>query len=251
MIEASSPSGTVSYVYDQAGHLLGEYDGSGNLIQETAWLGNSPVATLRPNGSSIAIYYVVTDQLDTLREVIRPSDNAIMWSWFTGPFGTEAPNANSQGAGVFTYDLRFPGQIGGAWGSTYQNNFRDYDSAVGRYVESDRIGLHGGSYATYEYAKSAPISAIDSLGLAWKLGGSEIDDILQNIPDSICDYWPAYCITRIKVCVEAKCKYNDKCGNTWYVIIDNWYPGPWPTPDEVTKEDPNCLCTKWKFRSED
>src|SRR5579872_4678908 len=109
------PGTRTKYVYDQAEHLLGEYDGAGNLIQGTVWLGDIPVATLRPSGSSVAIYYVVTDQLNTPREIIRPSDNTVMWSWFTGPFGIEAPNTNPQGAGTFTYDLRFPGQIAGAW----------------------------------------------------------------------------------------------------------------------------------------
>jgi len=32
---------------DESGHLIGEYDGSGNLIEETIWLGDIPVATLR------------------------------------------------------------------------------------------------------------------------------------------------------------------------------------------------------------
>lgn len=166
MIEASSASGTTLYVYDQAGRLVGEYDGSGNLIQETVWLGDIPVATIQPSGSSIAIYYVVTDQLDTPREVIRPSDNTVMWSWFTGPFGVEAPNTNPQGAGTFTYDLRFPGQIAGSWGGTYKNYFRDYDSATGRFVESDPIGLSGGSYSTYAYGNGNPVSNIDPSGLA-------------------------------------------------------------------------------------
>ena len=165
MVEATGPSGTSLYVYDQSGHVLGEYDGSGNLIQETVWLGDIPVATLRPNGSSVAIYYVVTDQLNTPREVIRPSDNTVMWSWFTGPFGVEAPNTNPQGAGAFTYDLRLPGQIAGAWGSTFQNDNRDYDPAVGRFVESDPIGLLGGSYSTYSYVGGNPVSGVDPLGL--------------------------------------------------------------------------------------
>lgn len=138
-----------------SGSLVGEYDGAGNLIQETLWLGNIPVATLRPGGSSVTIYYLVTDQLNTPREVLRSSDNTVMWSWFTGPFGIEAPNTNPQGAGTFTYDLRFPGQVAGAWSSTYQNYFRDYDPAVGRYVESDPIGLSGGSYSTYTYVTAA------------------------------------------------------------------------------------------------
>ena len=167
MIEASGPYGTTIYAYDQAGHLEGEYDGSGNLIQETVWLGDIPVATLRPNGSSVAIYYVVTDQLSTPREIIRPSDNAQMWTWFSGPFGSAAPNENPQGAGTFVYDLRFPGQVAGAWGSTFQNDNRDYDPAVGRYVESDPIGLRGESYSTFAYAGGDPIGNIDPPGLWW------------------------------------------------------------------------------------
>lgn len=148
----------------QCSAVLGEYDGSGSLIQETVWLGDIPVATVTRNGSSVAIYYVETDQLDTPRQVIRPSDNAVMWRWFSGPFGSDAPNTNPQGAGAFTYDLRFPGQIAGAWGSTYQNSFRDYDPAVGRYVESDPIGLKGG-INTYAYAGDNPSNFFDPSGL--------------------------------------------------------------------------------------
>jgi RHS repeat-associated protein len=164
MIEASTSAESTLYVYDQTGHLLGEYDGSGNLIQETVWLGDIPVATIQPSGSSVAIYYVETDQLDTPREVKRPIDNAVMWSWFTGPFGVETPNTNPQGAGTFTYDLRLPGQIAGAWGSTFQNDHRDYDPAVGRYVESDPIGLAGGSFSMYTYVSSNPVMLVDPLG---------------------------------------------------------------------------------------
>jgi uncharacterized protein RhaS with RHS repeats len=40
--------GTVHYVYDEAGRLLGEYNSTGALIQETIWLSDTPVATLRP-----------------------------------------------------------------------------------------------------------------------------------------------------------------------------------------------------------
>ena len=157
----------LGYDAGASGSLVGEYDGAGNLIQETVWLGDIPVATIQPSGSSVAIYYVETDQLDTPREIIRPSDNTVMWSWFTGPFGIEAPNTNPQGAGTFTYDLRFPGQVAGVWGSTFQNYRRDYDPAVGRYVEADPVGLHGGSYSTYVYANSGPLMFVDPLGLCW------------------------------------------------------------------------------------
>ena len=32
------------FVYDEAGHLVGKYDGNGKFLQETVWLGDLPVA---------------------------------------------------------------------------------------------------------------------------------------------------------------------------------------------------------------
>jgi len=158
---------TTLYWYDEAGHLLGEYDGSaGALIQETVWLGDIPVATLRPHtGGGVDIYYVHTDQLNTPRLVTRPSDNKQMWTWFSDPFGTTAPNSNPAGGGTFIYNLRFAGQLYDSQAGLRQNWHRDYDAAVGRYIESDLIGLHGG-INTYAFVLSNPLMYRDPLGLA-------------------------------------------------------------------------------------
>jgi uncharacterized protein RhaS with RHS repeats len=40
-------TGIVRYLYDEAGHLLGEYDGMGNPMQETIYLANIPVVVLQ------------------------------------------------------------------------------------------------------------------------------------------------------------------------------------------------------------
>jgi RHS repeat-associated protein len=156
---------TTILMYDQRGHVVGEYTGSGTLIEETIWLGDLPVATLRPNNSGIGIYYVHSDQRNTPRFITRPADNAIMWRWDTDPFGTSSPNANPQGQGTFVYNLRYPGQYYQAETGLNYNYFRDYDPGSGRYVESDPIGLAGGSYSSYAYANGNPVSIADPSGL--------------------------------------------------------------------------------------
>ena len=164
-VKKTAAGATIYFVYDEAGHLLGEYDTSGNLIQETVWLGNTPVASLRPIGGSIAVNYVHTDHLSTPRRISRPSDNAIVWRWDSGPFGAESPNQDPDGdSSAFAYNLRFPGQYFDAETGLNYNYFRDYDPTAGRSVESDPIGVRGG-VNTYVYVRSRPILKKDRLGL--------------------------------------------------------------------------------------
>jgi RHS repeat-associated protein len=155
------------FVYDESGHLLGEYDGSGNLIEETVWMSDVPVATLQPNGTGVSVYYIHTDHLNTPRRITSPSTNTIVWRWDSEPFGTAAANQNPSGIGTpFVYNLRFPGQYYDAETGLNYNYFREYDPGTGRYVESDPIGIAGGSYSTYAYVGGSPILFSDPSGLA-------------------------------------------------------------------------------------
>jgi RHS repeat-associated protein len=173
----------VYFIYDEAGHLVGEYDSSGNLIQETVWLEDIPVATLRPNGGSVDVYYVHSDQLNTPRKVSRPGDNALRWRWDPTPFGEGTPNENPASLGTFVYNLRFPGQQFDVESDLNYNYFRDYDPATGRYPQSDPIGL-GGGLNTYAYVNGDPIRGFDPFGLRGPFPGVTPDIDTPTLPRS-------------------------------------------------------------------
>jgi RHS repeat-associated protein len=172
-VKKSSGGSSTYLVYGEAGHLLGEYDTAGNLLQETVWFGDTPVAILTPNGGSgVSTFYIHTDHLNTPRRVSRPSDDVVLWRWDADPFGTTPANEDPDGdTQVLTFNLRFPGQFVDAETAPHYNYYRDYDPATGRYVQSDPIGLNGGAN-TYSYAISNPLTAIDPAGLAVTWTGS-------------------------------------------------------------------------------
>ncbi|MFZ1904816.1 MAG: RHS repeat-associated core domain-containing protein [Steroidobacteraceae bacterium] len=149
--------------------MLGEYTSTGAMIEEMVWLGDIPIATARPTAQQwiYSINYIHTDQLNAPRQITRAADNVQMWTWFSDPFGTSAANSNPAGAGLFINNLRFPGQIYDPQAGLLQNGMRDYDPLIGRYIESDPIGLAGGSYATYEYCNANPLARTDPSGEAF------------------------------------------------------------------------------------
>jgi RHS repeat-associated protein/uncharacterized repeat protein (TIGR02543 family) len=156
---------TRQFVYDEQGHLTGEYDGSGQLLQELVWLGDLPVAVLKPSATAAPdLYYIHADYLGTPRTITQPGDNKVVWMWESEAFGASLPEQNPSGLGNFVFNLRFPGQYYDQETGLHYNYFRDYDPSTGRYSESDPIGLAGGMN-TYGYVGGNPIRFSDPLGL--------------------------------------------------------------------------------------
>lgn len=156
------------FVYDEAGHLLGEYDAAGAPKQQMLWFGDLPVGVLQGGGANQKLHYIEPDHLGTPRVVIDGARNVPVWKWeLTGEaFGNTPPNQDPDADSVtFIFNLRYPGQrYDGATGLNY-NYFRDYDPSTGRYVQSDPIGL-GGGMSTYAYASSFPVGSTDQYGLS-------------------------------------------------------------------------------------
>jgi RHS repeat-associated protein len=156
---AQSLVGRDFFVYDEAGHLIGSYNGQGGVIAETVWLGDLPVATMSSGTllSPRGLFYIAPDQLGAPHEITNAS-GAVVWRWDHDPFG------NGEPSGPLPYPLRFPGQYDDQLAKLHYNLFRDYDPNTGRYIESDPIGLRGG-INTYAYVGSRPIDRFDRGGL--------------------------------------------------------------------------------------
>lgn len=92
-------------------------------------------------------------------------NQATVWKWDQQePFGNDSPNGDPNSTGTtFELPLRFPGQYFDKEDNLAYNYFRDYDSSLGRYAESDLIGLLGG-VNPFSYANDA-LAQIDPRGL--------------------------------------------------------------------------------------
>jgi RHS repeat-associated protein len=158
---------TTLFAWDTQGHFFGEYDASGQALQETVYLGDIPVAMLQytPTGA-MQVFYLYTDHLNTPR-VMTDTGNKVVWRWDSSdPFGASAPDEDPDGdEKALTFNPRFPGQYFDKETGLYYNYFRDYDPTLGRYVQSDPIGLKGG-INIYGYVNGNPASSFDPFGLA-------------------------------------------------------------------------------------
>jgi len=152
----------VSYAYDEAGRLVGEYSAMGTALAEYVYLDDQPIAVVKDG----TLAYIETDHLGTPRVVADRATGAALWTWgfFDGAFGTGAPNESPGGGAAYTLNLRFPGQQYDAESGLHYNYFRDYESVTGRYVQSDPIGLSSGM-GTYVYVSNSPFVMRDMWGL--------------------------------------------------------------------------------------
>jgi RHS repeat-associated protein len=110
------------------------------------------------------VYAIDDDQVGRPEDVTNAS-RGVVWRAQNFAFTQNVIVSN------VTLNLGFPGQYFDAETSAWNNGFRDYKSGLGRYVESDPIGLLGG-INTYAYVGGDPLLYFDSLGLDWHLSQS-------------------------------------------------------------------------------
>ena len=172
----------------------GNVAGNNQDANNTGANGNTAAPANPTSIVNVEVFYVHPDHLGTPRAVTASSAlnattgtgitspqtvNKAVWRWDSDPFGSNAtansapnenPNTLSQVVGtatmpyLFGFDLAFPGQKRDRETGKHYNYFRDYDPAIGRFPQSDPIGLRGG-LSTYGYVGQRPQLFGDPYGL--------------------------------------------------------------------------------------
>jgi len=123
------------------------------------------LASCRPFPRSVFGAYMGQIHIHPFRpDTVTNSSAGIVWAADNTAFGRTI-NTNS-----IMLNIAFPGQYYDSESGLYYNLNRYYDPTMGRYIQSDPIGLAGGNN-TYAYAANNPISNIDPSGLACSCSG--------------------------------------------------------------------------------
>jgi RHS repeat-associated protein len=150
-------TGFTLFQYDTGGHLLEENENQGMGQADYIYLDGRPVAEYTFVAGHF--YFLHTDRLGT-PQVATDATQAAVWVGNYQPFG--GLTASSQ-TSLLAQDLRLPGQENDLETGLYHNGFRDYAPGLGRYLQSDPIGLAGRMNA-YAYVKDQPFDLVDPDG---------------------------------------------------------------------------------------
>ena len=151
---------------------------------------------------------------------------AVVWSADYKPFGEATVTVST-----ITNNLRFPGQYFDAETGLNYNYFRDYNPVIGRYVESDPMGILEGTNHLFVYGRNNSIRFKDPLGLD-TAGCDGVPDFLES---------PC----RLECCAQ-----HDECFKKNNCTSKSWTSKCSSNCDQCNTDVKNCFM-KCKFTDKD
>jgi RHS repeat-associated protein len=199
--------------------------------RDYVWLGGSLVAYFDgPTGEAV---HVITDHIGFPLMAVD-SAGATMWDPLHEPYGELVGSFSAAADPGLRYpgqwqdeveidgncasgDCTMPGPLDGSV-SLFENGYRWYRTAWGRYTQSDPIGLEGGQNL-FLYAFANPLRVVDPLGL---YGSND------------CSYYD-------RRCRESGGRYYCEVAPLWCDDFFEKYPDPDPDSDNDYEGWPRCV----------
>jgi RHS repeat-associated protein len=146
------------FMYSGEG-LIAEFDDNGSQIRGYGYAMGSTWTTnplwLKEGGD---YYFYLNDHLGTPQKIIDAAGE-VVWAARYDSFGNAIIDIET-----ITNPLRFPGQYYDEESGLHYNWNRYYDPFLGRYIQSDPLGLDAG-INFFVYANNRPLTVIDPWGL--------------------------------------------------------------------------------------
>ncbi len=214
-IVKTTAGGETYFLYGETG-LLAEYQSNGDFIQGYGYYPNTsyttnPVYTLKQSGGNYQADFYHNDHLATPQKLTN-STGAVSWAMESNAFGETTIKTQTT-----KNNLRFPGQYADSDIGLSQNYYRDYAPNLGRYIESDPIGLRGG-LNVLAFTNNNPNNSVDVLGLKSdccdrEKGGSAIwAGAGANIEGGFFFYGSVTRLTLVNFKTGEVCSIQIKCG---------------------------------------
>lgn len=171
--------------------------------------------------SQAAVYFIHADHLNTPLTMTNQT-GTVVWRADIEPFG----KANVITA-VVAMNLRFPGQYFDAETQIHYNFHRDYDPVVGRYLQSDPVGLKGG-LNTYAYVDGNPLRFVDPRGLDGKGAAASA---ISKVGSEDYQWWDPEAAARGRLSSLVGGRFSNKCNFFEYEVLTEGGDPPGLMPD--------------------